>query len=148
MLRRQTPPEVRNLADLARLPEILAGALAVVAAAAMAHILINAARHHTREMAVLAAVGATPAQVRGALAVLGVAIVAPAVVLGVPIGLGAARLLWWQVATSIGVAGDLAMPYGLLAVAVPAALVLALLLALVPGLRATRGSAAVRLAAG
>lgn len=112
----------------------------------MAHTLITAARRHTREMAVLSALGATPAQVWGAQAVLGVAIVAPAVVLGVPLGLGTARLLWWQVATSIGVAGDLAVPWGLLSVAVPAALVLALLLALAPGLRATRGSAAVRLA--
>ncbi len=146
VLPRQTPPEVRNLADLAQLPEILAAALSLVAAAAVAHTLITAARRHTREMAVLSALGATPAQVRGAQAVLGVAIVAPAVVLGVPLGLGTARLLWWQVATSIGVAGDLAVPWGLLAVAVPAALVLALLLALAPGLRATRGSAAVRLA--
>jgi len=97
-------------------------------------------------MAVLSALGATPAQVRGAQAVLGVAIVAPAVVLGVPLGLGVARLLWWQVATSIGVAGDLAMPWELLGVAVPAALALALLLALLPGLRATRGTPAVRLA--
>ena len=77
ILPRETPPEVRNLADLAPLPEILAAALAVVAGAAMAHTLITAARHHTREMAVLAAVGATPRQVRGMLAVLGGAIVAP-----------------------------------------------------------------------
>ena len=114
ILPRETPPEVRNLADLAPLPEILAAALAVVAGAAMAHTLITAARHHTREMAVLAAVGATPRQVRGMLAVLGGAIVAPALVLGVPVGLATARLLWWQVATSIGVGGDLTPPVGLL----------------------------------
>jgi putative ABC transport system permease protein len=144
---RAMPPEVRNLADLGWLPEILAVALAVVVGAVMAHTLVTTARRHTREMAVLAAVGATPWQIRGTLAVLGVAIVAPALVLGVPIGLGAARLLWWQVATSIGVAGDLAVPVALLAVVVPAVLLLALVLALAPGLRATRGSAAVRLAA-
>src|SRR6185295_12374462 len=112
ILPRETPPEVRNLADLAPLPEILAAALAVVAGAAMAHTLIIAARRHTREMAVLAAVGATPRQVRGMLAVLGGAIVAPALVLGVPVGLATARLLWWQVATSIGVGGDLTPPAG------------------------------------
>jgi putative ABC transport system permease protein len=147
ILPRQMPPEVRNLADLSPLPELLAGALALVAGAAMAHTLITAARHHTREMAVLAAIGATPAQVRGTLAVLGGAIVAPALVLGVPVGLATARLLWWQVATSIGVGGDLAAPVALLAGTVFGVFVLALLLALVPGLRVTRESAAMRLGA-
>jgi ABC-type antimicrobial peptide transport system permease subunit len=135
---------VRNLADLARLPEILAAALAVVAGAAMAHTLITAARRHTREMAVLAAIGATPGQIRGTLAVLGGAIVAPALVLGVPVGLATARLLWWQVATSIGVGGDLTPPVGLLTGTVSGVFVLALLLALAPGLRATRASTAMR----
>ena len=60
ILPRGTPPEVRNLADLSRLPELLAAALAVIAGAAMAHTLITAARRHTREMAVLAAIGAPP----------------------------------------------------------------------------------------
>ena len=144
ILPRETPPEVRNLADLAPLPEILAAALAVVAGAAMAHTLVTAARHHTREMAVLAAVGATPRQVRGMLAVLGGAIVAPALVLGVPVGLATARLLWWQVATSIGVGGDLTPPVGLLTGTVAGVFAAALLLALVPGLRATRESAVIR----
>jgi putative ABC transport system permease protein len=147
ILPRGTPPEVRNLADLSRLPELLAAALAVIAGAAMAHTLITAARRHTREMAVLAAIGATPAQVRGTLAVLGGAIVAPALVLGVPVGLAAARLLWWQVATSIGVGGELVAPVALLTVTVSAVFLLALLLALAPGLRATRESAAIRLGA-
>jgi len=110
----------------------------------MAHTLITAARHHTREMAVLAAIGATPRQVRGMLAVLGGAIVAPALVLGVPVGLATARLLWWQVATSIGVGGDLTPPVGLLTGTVAGVFVLALLLALAPGLRATRESAVIR----
>jgi putative ABC transport system permease protein len=144
ILPREIPPEVRNLADLARLPEILAAALAVVAGAAMAHTLITAARHHTREMAVLAAIGATPGQIRATLAVLGGAIVAPALVLGVPVGLATARLLWWQVATSIGVGGDLTPPVGLLTGTVSGVFVLALLLALAPGLRATRASTAMR----
>ena len=148
ILPRGTPPEVRNLADLSRLPELLAAALAVIAGAAMAHTLITAARRHTREMAVLAAIGATPAQVRGTLAVLGGAIVAPALVLGVPVGLAAARLLWWQVATSIGVGGELVAPVALLTVTVSAVFLLALLLALAPGLRATRESAAIRLGGG
>ena len=109
-----------------------------------AHTLITAARRHTREMAVLAAIGATPRQVRGMLAVLGGAIVAPALALGVPVGLAAARLLWWRVATSIGVGGDLTPPVGLLTGTVAGVFVLALLLALAPGLRATRESAVIR----
>jgi hypothetical protein len=63
----------------------------------------------------------------------------------VPVGLAAARLLWWQVATSIGVGGDLAAPVALLTGTVSCVFVLALLLALAPGLRATRESTAMRL---
>ena len=68
----------------------------------------------------------------------------PALVLGVPVGLATARLLWWQVATSIGVGGDLTPPVGLLTGTVAGVFAAALLLALVPGLRATRESAVIR----
>jgi putative ABC transport system permease protein len=137
--------QVRNLADLVRLPEILAVVLGVVAGAAMAHLLLTTARRHRREMTVLAVLGATPGQVRAALAVLAGATVLPALLIGIPLGIGVARVLWWQVATSIGVAGDLAVPLGLLGAAAAAVLAVALLLAVVPGLRAIRGAPAVLL---
>jgi len=136
---REMPAEVRNLADLLRLPEILAVTLTLVAGLALAHSLLSAARRHRRELTVLAALGATPGQVRATLAVLAATTVVPALLLGVPLGLGIARVLWWQVATSIGVSGELSVPWGVLAVAAPIALGAALVLAVLP--RAARAAA-------
>ena len=144
ILPRETPPEVRNLADLARLPEILAAALAVVAGAAMAHTLITAARHHTREMAVLAAIGATPRQVRGMLAVLGGAIVAPRWCSACPSGWPPPGCCGGRWRRPSGSGGDLTPPVGLLTGTVAGVIAAALLLALAPGLRATRESAVIR----
>lgn len=142
---RQTPDSVRNLADLVTLPELLALVLAVVAGAGMVHALLTAGRRHAREVAVLSVLGATPGQVRATLAVMAGATVLPALLVGVPLGLGAARVLWWQLATATGVAGDLAIPARTLWVIVPAVLLGALLLSLAPASRAARTPPAVAL---
>ncbi len=109
------PEEVRNLAELLFLPELLALVLVAVAGAALVHTLLGAGRRHRRDLAVLAVLGATPGQVRGTLAVAAAATVLPALVIGVPLGLGLARVLWWETATGVGVAGDLAVPIVLVA---------------------------------
>lgn len=142
---RQTPDSVRNLADLVTLPEVLALVLAVVAGAGMVHTLLTAGRRHAREVAVLSVLGATPGQVRATLAVMAGATVLPGLVVGVPLGLGVARVLWWQLATATGVAGDLAVPGRMLLVIVPAVLLGALLLSLAPASRAARTPPAVAL---
>ena len=56
--------------------------------------------------------------------------------MGPVLGLAIGRVVWWEVATGIGVAGDLALPWWLLVVALPAALLVTTLVALVPALRA------------
>jgi putative ABC transport system permease protein len=121
--------------------------LALVAGAAVAHTLLAASRRHLRDVTVLAVLGATPGQVRATLAVTATATVLPVLLLGIPLGLGIARLLWGQVAISIGVGGDLAVPAGLLALAVPVVVVVALVLAVLPAARAAQLPAAVLLRA-
>ncbi|RTL65689.1 MAG: ABC transporter permease [Pseudonocardiaceae bacterium] len=148
VFQREVPTAVANLADLVTLPELLALVLAVVAGAGLVHALLTAGRRHAREVAVLSVLGATPGQVRATLAVMAATTVLPALVIGVPLGLGAARVLWWQLATATGVAGDLAVPGRLLIVIVPAVLAGALLLSLAPAARAARTPPAVALATG
>jgi putative ABC transport system permease protein len=142
-----TPPEIRNLRDLLMLPEVLALVLAVVGGAAVVHILLAAGRRHARDLAVLTVLGATPAQVRATLAVAALATVLPAVLVGVPVGLGVARVVWWEVATSTGVGGDVAVPVGLLLVIGPGLVAGALLAAAIPAARAVRTPPAAVLAA-
>jgi putative ABC transport system permease protein len=143
----EVPAEIRNLSDLLMLPEILAIVLALVAGAGVAHTLLTAARRNAHDVAVLAVLGGTPGQVRATLGVMAAATVLPALLLGVPLGLAVARVLWWEVATAIGVAGDLALPGPLLAAIVPAVLLAALLVALVPAERAARTPPATVLSA-
>jgi ABC-type lipoprotein release transport system permease subunit len=141
-----TPPEIRNLGDLLMLPQLLAVVLAAVGGAAVVHVLLTAGRRHGRDLAVLAVLGATPGQVRATLAVAAAATVLPAVLVGVPVGLGVARVVWWEVATSTGVGGDVAVPVGLV---VGIGLLLlggALLATVVPAGRAVRTPPAAVLA--
>ncbi|SDG60350.1 ABC transporter permease [Pseudonocardia oroxyli] len=142
-----TPDAVRNLADLTRLPGILTLVLVVVAGTGMVHSLLVGARRLAREMAVFTVLGATPGQVRTTLAVLAVATAVPAVLLGVPLGVGVARLFWWEVATAVGVGGDIAVPVGALALVVAAVPLGAVLVTTIPALRLRRLPATASLGA-
>ncbi|MDN5859440.1 MAG: hypothetical protein L0H84_12535 [Pseudonocardia sp.] len=133
---RQVPAEIRTLVDLRSLPEFLAAALGLLVVAAAVYELTSARRRHAREIAVLTVVGETPAQVRATLAVLAVVTVGPGLALGVPVGIGIARVLWWQVATATGVGPDVVVPAVVLAM-VPAVLLVALAAAVGPVLRGT-----------
>jgi hypothetical protein len=132
------PNEVRNLAEVLSLPMLLALVLAAVAVAGLVHAVLAIGRRHRRDLAVLAVLGATPWQVRATLAVAAAATVVPAVVVGLPLGLGLARVLWWQTATGIGVAGDLDVPVGLLLAVGPLMVLSALLASVVPATRTSR----------
>jgi putative ABC transport system permease protein len=141
------PDEVRNLAELVSLPELLAFVLIAVAGSALVHTVLVAGRRHRRDLAVLSVLGATPGQVRGTLAVAAAATVLPALVVGLPLGLGLARVLWWETATGVGVGGDLAVPVGLLVSIGPVVLLGTLLASAVPAVRACRTPPAAVLAA-
>jgi hypothetical protein len=141
-----TPSEIRNLADLLMLPQVLALVLAAVGGAAVVHVLLAMGRRHGRDLAVLTVLGATPGQVRATLAVAALATVLPAVLVGVPVGLGVARIVWWEVATSAGVGGDVAVPVAVLLLIGPGLIAGALLAAAVPAARAVRTPPAAVLA--
>ena len=128
------------------LPEVLALVLAAVGGAAVVHVLLATGRRHGRDLAVLTVLGATPGQVRATLAVAALATVLPAVLVGVPVGLGVARIVWWEIATSTGVGGDVAVPVAVLVAIGPGLLVGALLAAAVPAARAVRTPPATVLA--
>lgn len=144
--RTEVPSEIRNLGDLLMLPELLAVVLSLVGGAAVVHTLLAAGRRHGRDLAVIAVLGATPGQVRATLAVAAAATVLPAVLVGVPIGLGLGRVVWWEVATSTGVGGDVTVPVTLLLAVVLMLLAGALLATLVPAGRAVRTPPAAALA--
>jgi putative ABC transport system permease protein len=146
VFRTTVPPEVTNLGDLIMLPRLLAVVLALVGGSAVVHVLLAAGRRHGRDLAVLAVLGATPGQVRATLAVAAVATVLPAVFVGLPVGVGTARVVWWEVATSTGVGGDVAVPVSTLVGIVLLLVAGALLATVVPAGRAVHTPPAAALA--
>src|SRR5699024_3129385 len=90
------------------------------------------------DLAVLRAIGCTPHQTGAAVLGTASATVLTAAVVGVPLGLALARLTWWVAASDAGVGADVAVPWWAVAAVVPAALVLANGIALLPARRAAR----------
>ena len=141
------PEAIRNLADLVRLPGLLAAVLAAVAGTGLVHSLLVGARRLAREMAVFTVIGATPGQVRATLGVLAAIVAVPAVVIGVPVGLGVARLFWWQVTSAIGVGPQVAVPVWPITLLVAAVPLGAALVTAIPAVRYARTPASLSLAA-
>jgi ABC-type antimicrobial peptide transport system permease subunit len=85
---------------------------------------------------VLRVIGLTPAQVGAALVAMAATIGAVGLTLGMVLGLAVGRVVWGEVASGIGAAGDPAVPWTLLVAAVPGVLVGSAVVALLPARRA------------
>ena len=136
MGRASQPAQVRNLAALGRLPAGLAVFLAVIAVVVLAHSLVLTVRRRSAELAVLRVIGLTPRQVAASVGVMAATLTAIGLVAGPVLGLAIGRVVWWEVAQGIGVAGDLALPWWLLVTVAPVALAVSALVVLVPARRA------------
>jgi putative ABC transport system permease protein len=95
-------------------------------------------RRRGRDLALLRALGARPAQTAVSVLVMTLIIVVAAVVLGVPLGFFLGNVAWRTMADSLYVATDLAVPVVVTLLCLPVALVVGLLAAVVPTYRAGR----------
>ena len=107
---RALPREVDNLRQLERLPGLLGGFLALIGLAALTNAVVLAVRRRGRDLAVLRVVGYTPGQTTGAVLTMGLVAGAIALVVGVPLGIAAGRILWGVVARGVAVEGDALVP--------------------------------------
>jgi putative ABC transport system permease protein len=138
LTRREPPPEVRNLFGLGRLPDVLAGILALIAVAAIVNALVVGVRRRRRDIAILRSLGFVRTQVVRAVQTSALTMTLTAVVLGTPIGLAIGRAVWRPIARSAFVAGDPAWPGTLMAIVLPGALLVGIAAAAFPALRAAR----------
>jgi putative ABC transport system permease protein len=136
------PPEVNGLRDVKLFPAAAAAALVVLGVISTSHALIVTVRRRRAELGVLSALGFTPRQRWLVIASQATTVGCVALVIGVPLGAVAGRLAWTAIADSMGVAADVAFPLGLLAVGVPAVLVVLNLIGAVPARAAARLRAA------
>jgi hypothetical protein len=127
------PPELLNLQDVQVLPRLLAAFLAVLALAALLHVLVTTARVRAHEFAVLRALGITRWGTRVVINVQGTAVFVIGLVLGAPIGIAAGRVGWRLIAERVPLEEASPMAFVALAALLPAVLVVAQVVAYGPG---------------
>ena len=134
----ERPANVLSLASIAGLPVALSGLLALMAAGTLAHTLGSSTRRRRRDLAILKSLGFIRRQVRHAIAWQATTIAAIALLIGLPTGIAGGRWAWRVFATQLGVLPEPAVPLTAIVIAIPAALVLANLIAAAPGKAAAR----------
>jgi ABC-type lipoprotein release transport system permease subunit len=132
------PSDVANFGQVRNLPQILAGLLGLVAAVTMAYLLVTGIQRRRRDLAVLKSIGLVPRQVSAAIAWQATTIVVVAAVIGLPLGLAAGRSAWAVVAGQMGVVIRPTVPLLLILGLVPAAVLIANLVAAGPAVAAGR----------
>ena len=136
-LSRPAPPaEVEKLKRVERLPQYLAGFLISLGIIVIVHALIVGVRRRRRDFGVLRALGFRPRDVGASVSWQAVAIALLGSVVGLFLGLLLARFMWARVAASIGVRAVPRLPLAALALAVPLAVLIAVVASLVPAGRA------------
>ncbi len=141
----ELPAELSNLHNVRRLPIVLAVFLTALGIAAVAHALFTTVRRRRKDLAVLQALGITRRGTRVVLAAQGSVVALIGLLAGVPLGLIAGRAGWRAVTDRVPL--TFRSPFNGVAIAlvIPAAIVIANVLALLPGHRAARMEPAVAL---
>jgi hypothetical protein len=134
----QRPAQILEYSSLGATPVVLGLALAAGAAAALAITLVTTVRRRRRELAVLKTLGFTGRELAVSVAIqAGVAAVIGCAV-GIPVGIAAGRALWDLFAGQINAVPDPTVPTTTVLFIGLGAIVLAVLVASVPGRLAAR----------
>jgi ABC-type lipoprotein release transport system permease subunit len=132
------PKSFVNLARVDAFPAVIAAFLVLVAAVASGHALVTSVRRRARDLALLKTLGFVGSQIRATVAWQATTLAAVGLVLGIPAGLVIGRSAWAIVARRLGVDDHIPVPWLAITLAVPAALVVANVIAAIPGRRAAR----------
>jgi len=144
LVRHELPPtKIRDLERVRVVPGAMAAVLALVAVAALAHLLITSVREQRRELALLRTLGFSRRQLRASVSWHASAIASAALVLGVPLGIAVGRAVWHWFAGGLYVSAPAETPWTWLAIALVATVLLANLVAAIPGRSAARTRPAV-----
>jgi hypothetical protein len=135
-------PNISNLKRIESLPLLLAGLLALAGAATLMHTLISSIRRRRRDLAILKTLGFVRGQVSAAVAWQATTLVLLALLIGIPLGIAAGRWGWNFFANQLGIVPEPQVSMVPLLVAIPATVLLANVIAVLPGRAASRVSAA------
>ena len=108
----------------------------------LAHVLVTSINRRRRDLAILKTLGFERGQLTAAVAWHATTLSLVALLIGLPVGVAAGRWVWSSFAGTIGIVPSSSVPIVVVLVTVPATLLLANLIALLPGRAAGRGQAA------
>jgi hypothetical protein len=143
----QYPAEIENYRSIGATPAFLAAGLAIGAVAALALTLIASVRRRRRDLALLKTLGLTRRQLASCVAWQSAAAAAVGIAAGIPAGVALGRWLWTLFAHQIYAVPRPTVPTLSLVYIGLGALVLANLVAAIPGRHAARTPAALILRA-
>ncbi len=144
---RRTPPQadLRNLARIRFVPWLIAALVGVLALASLVHALVTLLQRHSRDLAVLAALGMTRGQRRRVGWAAGAVLIGGSIVIGVPLGLVLGRWIWRVVARRMSIPSGPVMAWVPTLVAPLVALAVAFGVAVLAARWVTRRSPAAQL---
>jgi cell division protein FtsX len=132
-----------GIEGISALPLVLGAVLAAGAVATLAHAVLTSVQRRRRELAILKTLGFVRGQVALTVAWQTTTIAAIAAVIGAPLGAAAGRWAWLLFASQQGFISEAVVPVASLLLMLGAALLLANLVAAIPGRYAARTSPAL-----
>ena len=133
----QPPTDLVNFGHVQNLPLVLSALLALLAVATLAHTLVSSVRRRSADLAVLRALGMLPIQIRRVVLCESLTLAVLALLIGLPLGVAGGRLLWDLFANQLGTIAHPVTPVTL-GVLLPATVLVAVLVALIPAFVAAR----------
>lgn len=122
------PADIDAFAEVGVVPLALVALFGAVALASLIHVLLVTTRAWRRDRAVLAALGATPGQLRSTLRWQSLVVVGLASAVALPVGSVVGRWSWRSLADEIGIVSDPVVPSSALVALVAVLVAVALLL--------------------
>jgi FtsX-like permease family len=132
------PSEVGDYGGVDATPVIIAALFAAVALAALAHSLVTSIRRRRRDLAIYKTLGFTRRQVLATVMGQGTTVAGVGLLAGLPLGIAAGRFIWNLFAESLGVLPEPVTPLAPVLLLIPATILVAGLVATLPGRMAAR----------
>ena len=142
-----TPTDLVNFGETVNFPLIFGAIVVFFGLATLLHMLLSSLKRRRRETGLLKSLGFVRRQVALTVSWQTSTVAAIGIVLGVPLGIAAGRLVWTAFATNLGVVADPVVTVWVLAAIAVGTLVVANLLAAGPAVMASRAKAATLLKA-
>jgi predicted lysophospholipase L1 biosynthesis ABC-type transport system permease subunit len=139
------PVDIANFNRIDSMPFAIGGLLGTIGVAIMAHTLVSSIRRRRRDLAVLKTLGFERGQISRVVAWQATTIALLAGAIGLPLGIAGGRWAWTLFADELGIVPEPVIPLVPILIVLPAAILVANLIAAVPATLAGRTPAALAL---